>query len=100
MGQRLLFVNGCYGLFTSVVKHHAVTKACANSRAALCPPVLATVYAQPLRVLTWRLALNVAKTPFDDGVFAGFTIDGDLGTTARTIWRCEKNALLDIGLSG
>ena len=55
---------------------------------------------QPSNFVSRRFPLDVAKAPFDDHAGSGFTLDDDLGATARPIRRREKNAFLDDGLSG
>src|SRR5438128_10368049 len=39
--------------------------------------------------------VDVAKAPFDNQAGSSFTVDDDLGGTARPIRRREKNAFLD-----
>jgi hypothetical protein len=52
------------------------------------------------RVVSRRFPLDVANAPFDDHAGSTFTVDDDLGATARPIRRREKNALLDGCLLG
>jgi hypothetical protein len=50
---------------------------------------------QPSNFVSRRFPLDVAKAPFDNHAGFGFTLDDDLGATARPIRRREKNAFLD-----
>src|ERR1700720_4031178 len=52
------------------------------------------------RFVSRRFPLDVAKAPVDNHVGSGFTVDDDLGATARPIRRREKNAFLDACLPG
>ena len=55
---------------------------------------------QPSNFVSRRFPLDVAKAPFDDHAGSGFTLDDDLGATARPVRHSKKNALFDDGLSG
>ena len=68
----------------------------ADIKARTNPPGRAKRRAKQLsRFVSRRFPLDVAKAPFDNHAGSGFTMDDDLGATARPIRRREKNAFLD-----